>query len=211
MKKLITIILAIAIATTLSITAFAVPNNFVESIEKSDDIIIEDFEGDEIEIIIFNDRDKLPDELRESFEEGFKKITEVTDLGELSEKLKDIAEKNGIPVEDLAIGDFFFVTDKDGDGKVDENPSVVVKVDGLDKFVTLMEYVNGEWRVVDAKVVNDGKSLSFKVNNLGAYAVVLDAPADKKAPQTGESSPVALVVGAVLFGAAAAVCFKKVK
>ncbi len=195
MKKLLAVILTIVMVMTLSLTVFAAPSGFVSSPSGSEGPILEDFENadedceSELELTHYGDRDELDDESREILEDAYESIVNASDLGELNKDLEDLAEKLGIPVEDLAVSDLFDISSSDCDGHSEHGEfTITLNDDDLKDFVGLMRYDGENWHLVDgARISDDGTKLIFTSDEIGAFAIVTNTGSSTVSPPTGDN------------------------
>ena len=83
---------------------------------------------------------------------------------------------------------------------------MTIKNRKVDNFVAMVEYVNGEWKFVDAHV-NDGLVVC-NIEEFGEFAV-LGSAEEASSAQTGESMPYSYLIGAVILAGAAVWFFSK--
>lgn len=187
MKRVITIIMAIAMIAVMSISVFATGNGFISSPskQKAPQIVVSvgENENGEVEvglvITAYGDRDELNEEGRQIMEEAYATIMRTPKIVELNTEVKEIIERiivaldNKIKAENLAVSDFFDITDVN----VNEanNYFIEIKPEALENFVCLLHYYDGDWHVVEnAKVSDDGEHLEFSVDGLSPFAIVVD-------------------------------------
>ncbi len=215
MKKILCICLTLIMVMGLSVSAFAAPGAFVESPSNNQapELIEGKNESEDCEaklvITSYADRHTLPDELREKIEYAYKHIVETHDLGDLNEKLDQLAEKLGVDSKYLQISDMFDITFYDCDvhdqhGEFD----IVLKPESLRNFVGLLHYTNNSWHLVeDAKVIGNGEHLHFTEDEFSPFAIVVyNTPEDDGqggAPGTGDTSNIAPYVIIMIASAAA--------
>lgn len=218
MKKLVSIVLAVILATTVCVSALAAPNGFVESPsnQKGPEII----EGDGIVVTPFGDRDELPDDVRDVLEEAYNSILNADNLGDLCEALEDLANELGVPVKNLVVSELFELSYENGEQDKAGNFVVTLKDDSFKDFFALMKYEDGKWVLIDDAKLGDGNKLSFTAGKLPApFAVVVNpngsnsGDADNEVPQTGDNSrvftAVAICAGSVIALAGVYFVFKK--
>lgn len=212
MKKLISVVLALVLALTLSVSALAAPNGFVESPtnQKGPEVV----EGEGIVLTPFGDRDNLTDEERKALEDAYNSILNADNLGEICEALDELAKQTGIPVEDLIVSELFNISPEDASDNGDGKYNVTLKDDSLGDFFALMQYVDGKWNLVGDAKVEDGK-LTFVATDLAApFAIVVnpngdDGNSDDIVPPTGEDNGMvtAIAIGGVSLVSLAGVYF----
>ncbi|MBR5272368.1 MAG: hypothetical protein IKU25_03115 [Clostridia bacterium] len=182
MKKVLAVILALVMVVATGVYAFAA-NNFVSSPSGRPvpGLIIGENTDEDcfawLKITSFLDRHTLDEEKRDEFENAYQQVLDSEDLSDLNSDLKTIADALGIPTSALLVSDFFDISwfgcddhrDHDGYFRIQIQPEL------LNNFVALMHYYNGEWVIVDsAEVIGDGDILSFKVDDLSPFAIVVN-------------------------------------
>ncbi|MBE6807100.1 MAG: hypothetical protein E7527_03675 [Ruminococcaceae bacterium] len=194
MKRMMVSLMAVVLVLTMSVSVFAA-GGFISSPSgrKGPELIDAAIVGCDGELILisYDERDQLSDDKREVFEESYQQIADNKDLSKVCEELKDLAEKLGIDVKDLAVSDLFYLDYTGCDDHEGHGPfTVKIRPEYVNNFVGLMAFVNGEWVLVDgAKVVNG--VLTFTGDHYGPYAIVLNTGLS---PETGDSFPWIYVV-----------------
>ncbi len=210
MKKILSVILALFIFMSMGLTVFAAPGTFVVSPSNNPAPEINEATNEDedctAEVIItgFSDRDNLSDELREQLEDAYDDIASSTDLTELNDELANIAKENGIPGSSLGVSELFdmhYINCEEHDEH--GNFIITLTPESLKNFVGLMQYINGEWKLVKGAKVINGNQLSFKVKDLSAMAVVIDA--GEGSTQTGDNSKIMIYIAIMAVSAAAIV------
>lgn len=203
MKKIFSILLVVMLLASLTVTAFA--DNFVNSAVNAGapevkDVV--DADGNDvasgIEITPVTGAEELDEEAQKEMEDAYESLKDVENLADINEDLKEAAGDNSIVVSDL-----FNISAKE---EVSFPLKLTLKNQNLDNFAALLQYVDGEWNWIDAEV--NGDELSFEVDSLGTFAIIVFGEPATSA-QTGESSPVFFLVGAVVLAGAAAWFFMK--
>jgi len=193
MKKLLSVCLVLVMVICFGVTALA-EGGFVNSPSLNS---APQLEGDDSTVIItpYSERHTLPDAERKALEDAYESINQAESLSDLNEKLSG----------NLAVSDLFNISSNSSKAQ-----SLVLKADTLDNFKALMVYVDGEWKIVDAKI-KDGK-LVFTANDFGPYAIVVNTDGTKS-PQTGinevanTSSTSFVVYGIVMLASACGAFF----
>ncbi len=211
MKKLVTLILSVVMALSMTVAASAA---FVASPSANNaPTLVEVKDGEDglvIKVTAYKDRHNLDAEAKAAIEDSYNDIKNAPDVASLNATVKDVADKAGAKVADLKIADLFDVSAVDGEitGKV----TFVLNADTLKNFVALLHDKDGKWEVVEGAKV-DGDKLTFSVDSLSPFAIVVNNPEDKDSPTTGNPVDLGMifVVGAVVFGGAAALCIAKSK
>ena len=206
MKKVFSICLALVMVFALSATVFAAPGSFVNSPSHNDAPVIEDFENEdpnctaELVVIPFGERDSLSDADKKEMEDAYNQIKNSTDLTDMFSGLKDIVNDLNILPSDLAVSDLFHIDYKDCVLHDDHGAfKIKLSADTLKGFAGLIQYLNGEWRLVEGAKVEDGKYLIFRVDELSTFAIVVDSTkAETISPVTGDPT-LAILAGSVAF------------
>lgn len=231
MKKIIAIFLTLVMAASLATVSLA--DSFYESPSKKPAPGVVEFEPKDedctanLVVTPFGDRDNLPENHKEQFEQAYDQIKNTEDLTTLIVDLGKLAADKGLDKDQLAVSDLFTTHVTDCDVHDDHfDFDITLDVDMLSHFVALVQLNgNGEWEIVnDARVTNNGEHLAFSVEELGTFAVVVskDKPtipdADtgttgdvNGAPQTGESDARMRIYVAVMAVSAIVLCAVVVK
>lgn len=191
MKKILVSLMAVVLVLSLSVSVFAA-GAFLSS-PSNNHTTLEEYEftdGCDAEIIVtpYGERDTLDDDSRKTLEEAYDDIANNKNLGDIVEGLKDFAEKNGKDVSSLAVSDLFNVSYEGCDDHTDHEYTIKLKPELTENFVTVLQYVNGKWIIVEnAKVA--GGYLTMSSKHYGPVAIVVDA-----GTPTGDSFPWIYVV-----------------
>lgn len=210
MKKIVVSLMALVLALSLSVTAFAA-GAFLSSPSANAGTELVDVtlsEGCNATIIItpYGERDTLSDEARKLLEEAYDSIAGTDNLGDLVEGLKELAEQAGIDVSTLAVSDLFNIGYEGCDGHADHSYTVKLKPEVLKNFFKVMQYVDGKWIIVENATV-DGEYLTMSSKYYGPVAIVVETAA-----KTGDSFPWIYLVLMVVSAAglvAVSVMYKK--
>ena len=222
MKKIFAILLAVMLMASLTVTAFAdnVPspqqggntpvapgapaaeeNVDEEVVDLSLESVIDANDEDitpDVALRLLSEAASLNEEDKAVFDEGYNKLMDAENLADVNEDLKEAAGD-----EEISLSEVFFL---EGDEETAFPATVTLKYSNVDNFLALLHYVDGEWVWVDVEV-EDG-NLVFDTDSFGTFAIVsLGAPASSA--DTGESAPVAFIIGAVVLAGAAAFFFMK--
>lgn len=214
MKKLLTVVIAIAMMLTMAITAFANPGSFVDSPSKNKaPELVEgtnkDAECDaNIVVTAYGDRHLMSEDDRLDIEKAYNDVVNTTDLSTLNSALGELAKKLGVDAADFSVSDLFNVSITDC-GSHNEHGAfnVTLKADTLDNFICLLRYVDGAWQVVEgAKMTDDGKNIKFEESEFGPFAIVVYTGEGEITPPA--DVPVALIAGiAIAVVSAAGIIF----
>lgn len=220
MKKVFAICLALVMVLTMGLNVMAAPNNFVESPSNNRVPVIVDKEttdGDcsnpTIIITPYGDRDKLTEEQKKNYEDAYNQIVNADSIEDMFSGITSVLPPGSIAT-DLSISDLFNMScdncdNPDSHGRI----TIQLNPETLKGFVGLIQFINGEWVLVEDAVVNNGY-LSFTAGELSTFAVVVDrTKAESTSPVTGAPLTSYIVYGAVFATAALAlvVVFAKKK
>lgn len=188
MKKLLVVCLTLILVSALSLTAFAVENNFVSSRSLEQAPVILTFKpigtntsnsttNSTLKVVPYGSRDTLPAQLKSNIENAYNDITSNADITKLNSELIDIAKKNSLNPSNLAVSALFDAHTEDSSGAVvskDEKCTVALSSKTANGFVALMKLnSNGTWETVkDAKLTNN--KLTFTSKDSASYAIVVD-------------------------------------
>ncbi len=218
MKKLLVICLTVITVMSMSLSVFAAPGKFIQSpTANPDPVIIEitplsqDCAG-ELIITSYSKRHTLPDDERAQIEAAYSEIVKAIDLTKFCDIFAAHASKEKIDAEDLAVSDLFDIRvvncthHEPHDGFI-----ITIRLDGLENFAGLLHRHNDDWEMVEgATVSDDGTTLTFQVDELSPFAVVVDT--SDNPPFTGDTRNVAIYGAVALLSAAAlVVVFVKLK
>ncbi len=205
MKNVMTIFAAILMVATLSVSAFAAPGAFIESIsgQPTPGVISVDAEGCDPTIVItpYSERDSLDEDERGLFEDAYDGISSTDDVKTLSDDLADVAGDKTV-----AVSDFFDIDVENCDHEAGQHDfDIVLDADTLENFVALMQYnEDGTWSLVKgAQVVANGEHLQFTLDTLSPLAIVVETGVD--APQTNDDSMVGVYLTIMAVSAVALV------
>ena len=204
MKKVLSVVLSVALM--LSLSAVAMADVFVSSpsTNPTPPIISADpsnpsWDGTVV-ITGYGDRDNLPPDKQDEIEDAYKQIKGASDVTSLNSDLKDIAEGKNINPQNLLVSDLFDLSYTGSNG---DHGILNIKIDlpSNQRFVALMQFINGEWKIVDNAKIVDGK-LTFSTADLTQYAVVVDGT--KGSPKTAQND-LAMIYAVIALAAAGAV------
>ena len=199
MKKVLALVMALAIMVMCSVSVLAAPTNFISSpSENGAPTIVESSNEDEdctaiIVITPYSQRKNLSSNSKSKMEKAYKNITETPDVAKLNEDLGKIAKDNGIEGENLAVSDLFNV-DYTNCINHEEHGKFTIKLSSetLKNYVGFMRFDGEKWILVKDATISDGNYLTFTADELGTFAVVVNK--DKTSPATGDSIYVEMVV-----------------
>lgn len=213
MKKIFAVILTAVMFASLALSGFAA--SFVSSPSSNAAPTLDSFDFEDAscvaDIIItpYSKRDTLTTEKKTAIEAAYNEIKATNDVSALNADLAALAKTKGINGKYLAVSDLFDVSAVGCDVH-NEHGRVTIKLtaETLSKFVGLLQYKDGEWELVTGASVS-GKKLTFTVDELSSFAVVVNATPD--APPTGDNGIYILIAVAIASLVAAVICFNKAK
>ena len=223
MKKVLSVVLALIMCLTLTLSAAAAPGSFVSSPSgNSAPQLIEGVNEDEdceakLTIVPYSERDTLPEDKRELMEHVYDMIVDAEHVGELNSAVEALAKKKGIPVESLAVSDLFDVSyyNCGAEDHADHGYfKIKFKADTLKNFVGLLHYTGNKWEFVEGAKIEDNIYLTFRVEDLSPFAIVVNTGVDAGDNQTGEKFPwiyVGLMAAAAIGFGATLIIYKKKK
>lgn len=187
MKKIAITLLALTLAVCMPLTAFAAGAFLSSPSNTTTELVDYDFTdgcGATLIVTPYGERDTLDEDSRKTLEEAYGQIAGDKNLGNLSDELKDLAEKLGLDVTNLAVSDLFNIGYEGCDDHTDHSYTVKLKPEILKNFVTVMQYVDGKWIVIEnAKA--EGGYLTMSSKYYGPVAIVVE----KGNTATGDSFP----------------------
>ncbi|MBQ8868791.1 MAG: hypothetical protein IJ027_03620 [Oscillospiraceae bacterium] len=212
MKKIVSLILATVMVLSMTVAASAA---FVSSPSANAAPTLEEIKEGKtedlvIEITAYKDRENLDEKGKAAIEDSHNDIKTAAGLVALVPELKAVAEKAKVKVEDLAVSDLFDISVTSG--TLEDKITLVLGAETLKNFVALLHDKDGKWEVVEGAKV-EGNKLTFSVNSLSPFAIVVNNSDDKDSPATGNPVDYGMifVIGAVVFGGAAALCIARSK
>lgn len=213
MKKALSVVVALIMCLALTMSAAAAPGSFVSSPSgnPAPELIegVNEDENCEAKNVItpYSERDKLSDEKREFMEKVYDQIVESANVGELNKDIENLAKEKGIAVENLAVSDLFDISYYNCENHEEHSYfKIKFKAETLKNFVGLLHYTGDKWELIEGTQVDDGIYLTFKVDSLSPFAIVVNTGVDAGDNQTGQSFPwiyvVLMAVAAIGFGVA---------
>lgn len=207
MKKFLAIVMAMVLAFSVNVIAFA-NGGFVASPSGNEapeivEIVYDD-DSCEPEIVItpYSERHKLDDKRRADLEKAYNEIAANADLTKLCAALKTEAQKKGADPKNLGVSDLFDVTayhTKD-DHEYCGFVTLTISAETLKNFVALMHRnpETGKWENVEEAVVDATEStLTFKSRDFSPFAIVVDKSASS-IPSTGGEVPMQIIIPAAI-------------
>jgi len=198
MKKTLIFFMVLVMSFSVSISAFAAPNGFTVSPGANMAPELVEYDKDTLDclatliITAYADRFTLPEETRLVLEKAYADIVAADDLSTLTSELATVANALGVDTGILAVSDLFDISFYGCDDHENHGGfSIKVKPESLQGFVGLLHLKDGKWDVVDdAKVEADGEHLTFSVDSLSPFAIVVQSDeGSEKPPHSGDSLP----------------------
>ena len=186
----------IVMLVTLNVNAFAAPGSFVSSPSGNPmPQLISFVPGDSgctatLIITPYSERDTLPADLQTLMNKAYSEIATSNDLTELEAELAKLAASKSIKGTDLAVSDLFDMRTVGCDVHVHHNSfTITLSAETLKRFVGLLHMTtDGEWELIsNAKVLDEGKTLQFTVDDFSPFAIVVDT-SENGGPNTGDNS-----------------------
>lgn len=206
MKKLTAIFMAVILALSVSVIAFA-NGGFIASPSgnKAPEIIEIIYEDGsckpEIVVTPYAERYKLDEKRRTDLEAGYNEIAANKDLTKICYALASFAKSKKIDALSLAVSDLFDVSAYHKDTAHDYCGKITIKLSAetLKNFAALIhrDPVTGKWEhIADAVYDSETNTVTFTVKNLSPFAVVVDTKAST-IPETGEL-PLQIIIPAAI-------------
>lgn len=231
MKKLMSMILALALAAALTVPALA---SFTPSVEnKGAPTVIEATFADGtdatgyIRVTAFGQRgthDDAAAAIKQMLEDAHKDVKNAGTLDKLNADVNALLAKDhpGVKAEDLIVSDLFDVSYVDANGNVADLPANLAPVTITFRLTVPVEDVllvlhkenNDNWELMNMdstrvqKLSKDTVKITF--NSLSPVVFAIDSaefhvdPTGPSSPQTGEVSPVVVIAGMTIVAACAA-------
>ena len=197
MKKVLVFGLALVLALTLSLSAFAAPNNFYESPGRKPAPIMDSYENEDhncvakLVITSYVERDTLDKEKREALEGAYEQIISSTDLTILTADLATLVKSLQLDADDISVSELFDISyyacpEHDQHGRF----KITLKVEKVGNYVGMIhQKADGSWEVLESELLENGTKVRFYVDDLSPFAVVVS---NVKIPGTSDSNNAAL-------------------
>ena len=214
MKKVLSICLIAVMLVSASISAFAAPNGFVNSVSGNPTPEIEDFKpaNDDCTAVLvitsYTGRRELTDNLRAMLEGAYNDIVNCNKVTDLNADLKKLVGDKGLNASDIAVSDLFDIHYTDCDyheGHYDFE--ITLSAETLKNFVGLLhKNKDGQWELIkDAKLVNGGKSIKFSIDDFSPFAIVVGTSDGPNVPSTNDNARIYLYIAIMIISAASLV------
>ncbi len=221
LKKLLVLLITVIMVLSVSIAVFAQPGNFIQSPTNNNGPTLIEGENEsedctaKLVVTPYKDRDTLPAKALADIEAAYKLFASGIDITSLNADFAAFVASKGIKAAALAISDLFDVSYYNCD--IHDNHGyfrIRLSADTLRNFVGLLHCNDGVWEFVDnARVLEDGETLEFKIDDLSPFAIVVDTSKGSAiSPSTGADNDFVaetVVLCAVSITALAVVGFKK--
>jgi phage-related tail fiber protein len=207
MKKFVSIALALVLALSLAVVAFAAPGAFIESpSKKSAPTLVEFKVGSanctaKIVITGYADRATLADDVRAALEAAYATIKGTKDVTTLNADLASLAASKNIKTTSLAVSELFDISVADCAAHADhKGMQITISPESVVGFVGILHYENGAWTFVSGAAV-DGENVKFTVDTLSPFAIVVNTEELENPNATGDTLTYVLIAVAVLSAA----------
>ncbi len=212
MKKVLACILSLILVVALSVSVMA--TGFVKSPVLDDAPEIKDFETEipvedncnyDLAITPYEDRADLTDEAKQEIEKAYEDVKANADLTKLVPDLTKVAEDKKVEKENLAVSQLFDISEEDCASHTDGHGTVTIHLTAdLKNFVALLHKTDAGWVVVKSAKVTGADTVSFSVDELSPFAIVVDATEEKNV-STGDNANLALYISLMAVSAVALV------
>lgn len=212
MKKVLACILSLILVVALSVSVMA--TGFVKSPVLNDAPEIKDFETEipvedncnyDLAITPYEDRADLTPEAKQEIEKAYEDVKANADLTKLVPDLTKVAEDKKIEKENLAVSQLFDISEEDCASHTDGHGIVTIHLTAdLKNFVALLHKTDAGWVVVNSAKVTGADTVSFSVDELSPFAIVVDATEEKNV-STGDNANLALYISLMAVSAVALV------
>lgn len=207
MKKFLALVMAMILAFSVSVIAFA-NGGFIASPSGNDapEIVEIEYDDDscEPEIVVtpYSERDDLDEKRKSDMEKAYDEIAANKDLTKLCPALRAAAIAKGADPKNLGISDLFDVTayHKRNDHKYCGSITLTLSAETLKNFVALIHRNpdTGKWEyIADAYVDETESTITFKCRDFSPFAIVVDKQPDS-IPETGGELPLQIIIPAAV-------------
>lgn len=197
MKKVLVFTLVLVFALTLSLSAFAAPNNFYESPGRKPAPVLDLYENEDYEcdaklvITPYVERDTLNEEKRKALEGAYDQIISSNDLTTLTPDLAELVKSLKLNSSDISVSELFDISyysclEHDEHGRF----KIILKVEKISNYVGIMhQKADGSWEVLESELLENGTKIRFYVDDLSPFAIIVS---DVKIPGTSDRNNGAL-------------------
>jgi hypothetical protein len=214
MKKIVALCLTLVMAVSLCLTAIAAPGAFVASPSGNKAPELVSFtapDGCNAKLVItpYAERHTLDEATRLVLEEAYKQIANVIENNDFSKALKALAQEKGMAASELSVSDLFDISyygcEIHEEHKNQGGFTITLKAETLGNLVGVLHMNNKNWENVQVLACDqDAKTVTFYVENLSPFAIVVDNGSGSSTPPTGDSAML-MYLGVALVAAAALV------
>ena len=216
MKKILTLIFAIAIFAALSLNAFAATGSSSPLAHTAPELISAVIDSDvceaEFSVISYAERRSLPATKEAAFDTAYAEVVAAEDLTALGECVTDLAEYLNVDASALAVSDFFYAGYADCVFHVVHGIyTVTIAPDSVENYAGLLQYGAEGWTLLDSSVV-DG-TIVFEIAEGSPLAIVVHdgTGAPDKDSNVGVIVAAVAVPSTLAIAAAAYLIYKRVK
>lgn len=196
MKKLAVLCLSIVILLSLSLTVFAAPGVFVSSPSgnPAPELVdaVNKTEGctAQLKITPYSERDTLDEATRKKLEEAYAQIVDSLGNNDFSKILEKLAKENDMLVSGLSVSDLFDVSDYNcDDHEGHKGFTVTIKSETIDGAIGLLHMNGDTWEIVSISDIDEeSNTMTFYVEDLSPFAIVVDNGNGSLPSQTGDTS-----------------------
>ncbi|MBQ7939124.1 MAG: hypothetical protein IJ281_01955 [Clostridia bacterium] len=207
MKKIVALCLTLVMAVSLCLTAIAAPGAFVASPSgnKAPELVsftVPDGCNAKLVITPYAERHTLDEATRLVLEEAYKQIANHIQNNDFSKALKAMAESKGMTASELSVSDLFDISyygcEIHEEHKHQGGFTITLKAETLGNLVGVLHMNNKNWENVQVLACDqDAKTVTFYVENLSPFAIVVDNGSGSSTPPTGDNAMVYLGVALV--------------
>lgn len=196
MKKIAILCLSLIMLLSLSLSVFAAPGVFVSSPSGNPAPELVDYDnktGDctaKLKVTPYSERDTLDEATRKKLEEAYAQIVDSLGNNDFSKILEKLAKENDMLVSGLSVSDLFDVSyygcaDHDGH----KGFTVTIKSETIDGAIGLLHMNGDTWEIVSVSDIDEeSNTMTFYVEDLSPFAIVVDNGNGSLPPQTGDTS-----------------------
>lgn len=204
MKKIVALCLTLVMVVSLCLTAIAAPGAFVASPSGNKAPELVSFtapDGCNAKLVItpYVERNTLDEAARLALEEAYKQIANHIQNNDFSKALKAMAESKDMTASELSVSDLFDISFYDCDEHDGHKGfTITLKAETLDNLVGVLHLNNQTWENVQVLACDqDAKTVTFFVETLSPFAIVVDNGSGSSTPPTGDNAMAYLGVALV--------------
>ena len=207
MKKIVALCLTLVMAVSLCLTALAAPGAFVASPSGNKAPELVSFtapDGCNAKLVItpYAERNTLDEATRLVLEEAYKQIANHIQNNDFSKALKALAESKNMTASQLSVSDLFDISyygcEIHEEHKNQGGFTITLKAETLGNLVGVLHMNNMNWENVQVLACDqDAKTVTFFVETLSPFAIVVDNGSGSSTPPTGDNAMAYLGVALV--------------